>query len=1010
MSLDPKPFQIAAIDAAVQALVAGNRRFLIADEVGLGKTIVASGVIQRLSREAKAPLTVFYVCSNSLLAHQNLARLAAFLPEKERKAALALVDRPSLMPTSKDPPSHPAVRLYSLSPGTAMARGGGRLEERAFAVALLRRVLGRKLPGLESGLRLNADTDRFKRRIRRYREELQSGKIGGGGLVDRFRRALREVLVLTDGQHLPARLTAEIEKKKFRNLASNFRAALAIAALGAIKPDLVIFDEFQRFRDLLDPDEEEGNEENDAASRVLQAIRGRGAEKAAILLLSATPYVPYRGRDEAGSAGNASDFYQLIEFLAAERGKETRGGAEAAFNALGEELRKGMPEPDKVAALRTGLEAMLRPLLCRTERSRAGQESNAPTVHRAELLAWDVTGFRGFAEALRETHPEWAVPLWTSVPLPMQSLGPRYQAWRGADWSKAQSAIVLSETQRNRLEPLTPVPHPRLRALLDAMPRQKIALPWIAPSRPWWPLGGAWAEKGDGVVDGKLLVFSRYRATPASVAGLVSYAVEASRRERGKRPAAGWDVMSKRRLLAARPDRPGVLALFHPSPLLTELDPLRVRAAGPLELRRSMYSQLTTRLANLDIKVVPRGPRDKPLAPWQMIAALERRAGLLDGSRAAWKGVVETVKDDRHEPAAGSRLSAMIERWGEAQTEDVSVLDDEEARALADFAIEAPGVVLGRSLGRHWPEATGASLGFTTGLSWRSLRAYLDNPVFSDGLGEGHDDGYPDALRRAVREGNLEAVLDEHFWYVSQADSRSWEERLESFGSALRLRAGNPLLHQSADTNFRLRSHAAVAMTDARSATEQESGEAPVRPDEVRQAFNTPFWPHILVTTSVGQEGLDFHPWCRAIAHWDAPAGPVSLEQREGRITRHAGLNVRRALGKWAAGVGLEPSESPWTGIARRAEAELSDETGLRPWWTADGTSNVQRLVLTASGSEIEPAMSRLARERALYRLVLGMPDQADLLALLMRRNAEAIDPALICLDLMAMRPAAPET
>jgi hypothetical protein len=257
---------------------------------------------------------------------------------------------------------------------------------------------------------------------------------------------------------------------------------------------------------------------------------------------------------------------------------------------------------------------------------------------------------------------------------------------------------------------------------------------------------------------------------------------------------------------------------------------------------------------------------------------------------------------------------------------------------------------------------------------------------------------------RAARKGNLESVLDEHFWYLSQADSRGWEKSLETFGSALRLRAGSSLLHESADKGFRLRSHAAVAMTEVRSSKEGEPGEVPVRPDEVRQAFNTPFWPHILVTTSVGQEGLDFHPWCRAIAHWDPPAGPVSLEQREGRITRYAGLNVRRALGKWAAGLGFESGESPWLAIARKAEAELSDETGLRPWWTADGTSNVQRLVLTANGSETEGTMSRLARERALYRLVLGMPDQADLLALLMSRGSTSIDPMAVCIDLTAMK------
>jgi len=36
-------------------------------------------------------------------------------------------------------------------------------------------------------------------------------------------------------------------------------------------------------------------------------------------------------------------------------------------------------------------------------------------------------------------------------------------------------------------------------------------------------------------------------------------------------------------------------------------------------------------------------------------------------------------------------------------------------------------------------------------------------------------------------------------------------------------------------------------------------------------------------TTSIGQEGLDFHYYCRKIVHWNLPSNPVDLEQREGR-------------------------------------------------------------------------------------------------------------------------------
>jgi hypothetical protein len=40
----------------------------------------------------------------------------------------------------------------------------------------------------------------------------------------------------------------------------------------------------------------------------------------------------------------------------------------------------------------------------------------------------------------------------------------------------------------------------------------------------------------------------------------------------------------------------------------------------------------------------------------------------------------------------------------------------------------------------------------------------------------------------------------------------------------------------------------------------------------------------IPVPLSVGQEGLDIHHYCHAITHWNLPANPVDLEQREGRI------------------------------------------------------------------------------------------------------------------------------
>ncbi len=74
---------------------------------------------------------------------------------------------------------------------------------------------------------------------------------------------------------------------------------------------------------------------------------------------------------------------------------------------------------------------------------------------------------------------------------------------------------------------------------------------------------------------------------------------------------------------------------------------------------------------------------------------------------------------------------------------------------------------------------------------------------------------------------------------------------------------------------------------------------ATTRKERVRAAFNSPFWPFVLVSTSVGQEGLDFHHYCHAITHWNLPSNPVDLEQREGRVHGHA---VRKNIADSSAG------------------------------------------------------------------------------------------------------------
>lgn len=55
-----------------------------------------------------------------------------------------------------------------------------------------------------------------------------------------------------------------------------------------------------------------------------------------------------------------------------------------------------------------------------------------------------------------------------------------------------------------------------------------------------------------------------------------------------------------------------------------------------------------------------------------------------------------------------------------------------------------------------------------------------------------------------------------------------------------------------------------------------DDGDSNRMPD-VRRAFNSPFCPFVLASTSVGQEGIDFHWWAHSVIHWNVPSNPGGL-------------------------------------------------------------------------------------------------------------------------------------
>ena len=71
-----KDFQQKTVDYIYERLLRSDcQRFLCADEVGLGKTIIAKGVIDKYLQLKGRNLKVLYICSSQYLAQQNLKKL-----------------------------------------------------------------------------------------------------------------------------------------------------------------------------------------------------------------------------------------------------------------------------------------------------------------------------------------------------------------------------------------------------------------------------------------------------------------------------------------------------------------------------------------------------------------------------------------------------------------------------------------------------------------------------------------------------------------------------------------------------------------------------------------------------------------------------------------------------------------------------------------------------------------------------------------------------------------------
>ncbi len=412
-----KDFQRDTVEYAFHRLFDApdsTRRFLVADEVGLGKTMVARGVvakaIERLQAERVARIDVIYICSNGEIADQNIRKLNI------TGSGAAFARRLGLLATQVQ--NLQDLNLIALTPGTSFERNSatGIQEERVLLYALLKRswafgsgtgpknllqATTRKAATFRGALRqFDREIDTvIAANFARALEDRERAERGAGAETVRQRFDALCGEFQRERRHIPSE-----QRRRQRQVIGELRAMLATAGVDALEPDLVILDEFQRFKHLL------GDDPEDEAALLAQSLfnweRPETGEHARVLMLSATPYRALTIAGDGGEDDHHEDFLATIRFLA-DSDKQS-DALRATLRDYGRQLRGSGPEaPTRLRELAATIESSVSRYMARTERiGAAGRYDSMLTEHinkpplapndvRQYLLAQNVAGALG---------------------------------------------------------------------------------------------------------------------------------------------------------------------------------------------------------------------------------------------------------------------------------------------------------------------------------------------------------------------------------------------------------------------------------------------------------------------------------------------------------------------------------------------------------------------------------------------------------------------------------------
>lgn len=993
------------------------RHFLVADEVGLGKTMIARGVIARTIEalwQSAERIDILYICSNQAIAAQNLNRLNVL-----GRQAMALPTRMTLVPLQlrgQNGLHANKVNFVSLTPGTTfnLRSTTGVLEERALLVRLLEPFAD--FEQLKNAFQVGAGDATWDHCVDAMTLEGIDRPI-----IQRFRAAVRkDQKLFSDLQgvcQLFSRRQTHYSEAKVgtRNaLIGTLRSRLSHACVSALKPDLIILDEFQRFRELL-----RGDTEPSELARALFEY-GDGAASARTLLLSATPYKMLTLSDDAPDDGDHyRDFLETIGFLyGRERGAAAAGELDGEMRRFRRFLQQLPASLGRARRARSDVERRLKRVMVRTERVGSTSERDSMLMEPPIAVSLDPSDLHqalAISKVARAANAPETTEYWKSAPYLLNFMRDYTLKRRLRDAaSKPEPALLVALQQAQaqalrreaieRYEPIEPA-NGRLRSMMadlfGAGLEQQL---WIAPALPYH------GPEPTHPPATKALVFSSWQMVPDALAALLSY--EAERRMGAGNVVRSYSEATRRRPLQfglehGRPAAMRSLNLLYPSPTLARLgDPLAIFASHPerltdLEMRAAVRERVVAAVANAAEPIAgdPKGgPRDWE---WSMPAVVDARLGtkagawLAGGNAFDWTSGEEGFRE--HLAELGRAIASA----------ELGPPDDAALDLLVDVALGSPAVCALRALRRIAPELDiddPCLLEGAARVAW-GFRALFNQHEAVALLRQEGDEHYWRGVLTHCAVHHLQAVLDEYAHFLVDGEGlagRSATERAagvaQAMANALSVRPSQIDVDDIGVEDGRIVFRQPIKMRGRfamRLAEHKDEDGSTVRLGSVREAFNSPFRPFVLATTSIGQEGLDFHPYCYRVYHWNLPGNPVDLEQREGRVHRfksHAvRLNVAAAHGE-SLRQGRRPLTDPWSVMFAAARRSTESPQELIPYWIYEGPVKVERRVPMLPFSREVTRLDWLKRSLTVYRLAFGQPRQDDLIAYLDRLVGEGVD------------------